>query len=454
MFPDSKKYRRPYATTLIRRKNDWLVLTDVDSGPHFAWGQIAMTARDPAGAWSAPVLVSSLEGDRYYPSPVESFPSFTYGGYVYDPKTSVGANRNFQVIHRAKIEEAHRPEAWELYQHGSVWSAAWRPEEWFGIWGQTFSGFINAQGELIVLFPSRHRDGGAGTINLAFRPWGRPLRDRGFVLSAHSGSSFTLTRTAYRAFRLQARFTLQGASVRLGWGFQAPIEVQGRADGTPDPVVWTNQHGLELRAQSWRLVEADADGSVRVLAEGALNESLDRAVTLQQDASGQVTAEVDGRRVWQGTLPIREGPLALLLEPGSHLSVERLAVAGECRPAVWTFLCGEAIAGAGVSESDYRRVRSAQFRFGRGALCPQPGERVKWNFRGRGFRLWLPRGPQYGRCVVWLNGAPIAALDLNAQTDEPSKPLLAREDLPDGFHALVVRSESGTLPVDCLDALQ
>jgi hypothetical protein len=56
--------------------------------------------------------------------------------------------------------------------------------------------------------------------------------------------------------------------------------------------------------------------------------------------------------------------------------------------------------------------------------------------------------------VALLNGVHIASLDLNAQTEEPSKPLLERENLPDGFHALVVRSESGILPVDCLDVLQ
>ena len=32
------KYKRTYASSILRRKNDWLVLTLTDSGPNFGWG--------------------------------------------------------------------------------------------------------------------------------------------------------------------------------------------------------------------------------------------------------------------------------------------------------------------------------------------------------------------------------------------------------------------------------
>ena len=74
--------------------------------------------------------------------------------------------------------------------------------------------------------------------------------------------------------------------------------------------------------------------------------------------------------------------------------------------------------------------------------------------QGRGFRLWLPKGPDYGRCTAELDGLPLGDLDLQAAAEQPSAVLLSREDLPDGFHALVVRSGDQPMPVDCLDALQ
>jgi len=453
-FPSATKYRRPYGTSLHKRANDWLALTLVDSGPYFAWGQLAMTAKDPLGPWSAPVLVMSLEGGGFYPSPVEAFPAFVHGGYVYNPLTSVGANRNFQVILRAKLEDAHRPDAWELYQHGSAWHAAWAPHEGFGIWGQTFSGAVDAAGNLNVLFPSRCWPGGMGTINVASRKWDQPLRERGFVISAHSGPGLTLSRTAYRTFKLDAELALHGAAARIVWGYQAPLGNIGRADGKPHPLSWTRHWGLELTPAAWRLLRAGESGAPQVLAQGACPQAEKRTVTLALGDDGALEFVLDGARAWQGTVTASEGPLGLLLEPGTNLAVDRFAVKGVPGRAVWTWLASEALLGAGVNEGACRKTDSPLFRFHTGVVCTRHGERIKWNFRGRGFRLWLPKGPDYGRCTTELNGLPLGDLDLRAAEEQSSAVLLSREDLPDGFHALVVRNGGQPMPVDCLDALQ
>ena len=451
IFPPAGKYRRAYGTSLVRRQHDWLVLTDVDSGPFFAWGQVAMTATDPAGPWSAPVLVTSLEGDDYFPSPVEAFPAFVHDGYVYDPKTSVGANRNFQVIHRARIEEAHLPEAWTLYQHGTAWHAEPVPHEGFGIWGQAFSGAVDHNGDLRVLFPSRHWPDSVGTINLATRPWDVPLRERGFVFSAHSGPSVTVTRTAYDGFTLAADLALRGTSVRFAWGYAAPLGTVGRADGKPQPLCWTRHCGVELTPTAWRVLQADDSPEARRLATGELPAAEARHLELAVDAAGAVRVTLDGRDVWEGACPARPGPLALLLQPGTHLTVSRFALTGIPRPATWTWLASEAIAGAGVSDGDFRTLATTDFRFGTGLVCSRPDARAKWNFRGRGFRLWLPKGPEYGRCAVRLNGLALGELDLHDAAPVPAAMLLERHDLPDGYHALVIQSLGAPLPVDCLE---
>lgn len=447
------RYRRVYATSLIRRAKDWLVISDLDSGGHFAWGQIAMTAKDPAGPWSRPVMIAGLEGDRYYPAPIEAFPSFAHQGYVYDPRTSVGRSRNFQAIMRAPIEQADSPDAWELWQHGSVWHSEPNPNEAYGIWGQTLAGRVDGAGMFHALYPSRHAEGGVGTIGAASRPWATPLRKAGFTFSAHGGGAVSIGRAAYGAFELEAGVRLASGAAQIAWGCRMPLGADGRADGRPHELSMTRHHGLELTAAGWRLLEAGDAPGVRVIAEGSLAPAAVRTVRLSV-GGGRVAATISGKRVWAGALPAAEGPLGLLLEPGAHLTVDRLKVTGVPRPASHAWLYTEAISGAGVAEGAYVVASGARWRWGVGAVCKSGTERVKWNFRGRGFRLWLPRGPRFGRAAVRLDGAPLGEIDL-AGPEAASSVALERLRLSDGFHALVVTGLSGEeLPVDCLEALQ
>ncbi|MDQ1256518.1 MAG: hypothetical protein QG656_1114, partial [Candidatus Hydrogenedentes bacterium] len=147
------KYHRAYAQTLIRRANDWLVLAMMDSGPHFSWAMVGMTAERPEGPYSEPVFLRTVDDEYFHPPLLEFYPAFTYEGYVYAPATSVARNRNFQAVFRAKIEDVMKSEAWEPFQCGSVWHAADVPNEYYGIWGQTFSGFVDGDKILHAMFP-------------------------------------------------------------------------------------------------------------------------------------------------------------------------------------------------------------------------------------------------------------------------------------------------------------
>ena len=447
------RYRRVYASSMVRRANDWLVISDLDSGAHYAWGQIGMRATDPLGTWSKPVVIADLEGDRYYPSPIEAFPAFAHAGYVYDPRTSVGLNRNFQAIFRAPIEHALEPDAWELWQHGSVWHAEPVPHEGYGIWGQTLAARIDTDGTMRVLYPSRHIEGGVGTIGSASRPWTQPLRKTGLTVSAHGGRALSLTRVAYAAFDLAAEVVLRSGTARLAWACQMPLGAEGRADGRPHPLCWTRHRALEFTRDRWRLVEAGKTPDAAVVAQGALAPEDRRAVRIEV-AADRTAVTISGQPVWSGAIMTETGAIGLLLEPGTHLTVDKLEVMGSPQPAVHTWLSSEAISGAGVAEGAYEKTDGSQWHFGTGALCKNPCERVKWNIRGSGFRLWLPRGPEFGRVAVKLDGVSLGEIDL-AGPPAASAPVLERERIGDGFHALVVTGLSGTtLPVDCLEAVQ
>jgi hypothetical protein len=453
-FAYGQKYPRAYGTSLVRRAGDWLALTLTDSGPYSSWGLMAMAALHPTGPWSDPVMVLGIEGDQYFPPTVESFTAMVHDGYVYASNTSVAANRNFQAVYRAKLPSAHRPEGWELFQHGTAWHSEPVACEGLGIWGQTYSGFVDSQGQFQVLFPSRERGSGVGTINLASRPWDQPLAPRGFTLSGHDGPSLSVLRCAWKAFQMKADLTLRGGAARVVWAYQAPLGADRHSSGAvPNALGLTRHQGLELSERGWRVLSVDAVGKTCVAGSGSLDGGPARDIDVKTQDDGRVRIAIDGQRRWEGKLPASCGPIGLLVQPHTNLRVTRLAIGGRREPAATAWLYVEALSGAGVLVDDWDVVQSPLYRFGVGAVRKTRGGRVKWNFRGRGFRLWSPKDPQFGRCDLVLDGRKLAELDAHGDRPEPSQPVYVCDDAGDGYHALVLRSTAGRLVVDCLDVL-
>lgn len=69
------KYRRQYASTIIRRAEDSLVLTLTDSGPHFGWAYLGRTAKNPEGPWSEAVRALPSRRDTWHPPLLEFHPA-------------------------------------------------------------------------------------------------------------------------------------------------------------------------------------------------------------------------------------------------------------------------------------------------------------------------------------------------------------------------------------------
>ena len=85
------RWDRLYASTLLRRSQDWLMLVLCDSGEHFAWAYAAFTAPGPEGPWSGPVNILSCDRPEFYPAPVEFHPAMAVDGVVYAHATSVAS---------------------------------------------------------------------------------------------------------------------------------------------------------------------------------------------------------------------------------------------------------------------------------------------------------------------------------------------------------------------------
>ena len=67
--------------------------------------------------------------------------------------------------------------------------------------------------------------------------------------------------------------------------------------------------------------------------------------------------------------------------------------------------------------------------------------------------LWSPQGPKFGRCELILDGRKLGEINLHAEKDGPSKIVYKCEEAGDGYHAVVLRSLTGRLPVDSLDVV-
>lgn len=445
------KYRRMYASTILRRANDWLILTLTDSGANFGWALAGMTAKEPEGPWTEPVLLLHPERAAWHPPLLEFFPSFVHEGRVYAPATSVARNRNYQALFSAPLENAMDPSAWELSQAGSVWHA--EPVEWEdkGIWGQAFSGFVDRDGVFQVMFPSRDRDG-FGTLNLASRPWDRPYRERGFVLSGHEGPSITLLKHGVALRALQAEFTLRG-SATLFWNYHGVLDSDRvSSDSIPHAHTLAGYTGLEMDDTGWRLVTVDGVGENAILASGANPVQGEHAVSLAWE-NGHLSFLLDGASVWSGEMAAPSGLLGLLAQKQSHLEVDRFVVGGTPQPATITWGWREGLLGAAQRMSDWKEVADPGARCGAYVASTSAGLQMKWNIEGTGFQIWAPAGPDYGSAEVLVNGKSVGTLDTRRDERNASAPRFKMENLAPGRHTVMLITGEETVAVDCLEVV-
>jgi hypothetical protein len=206
----SPGYVTTYGGTLLKRANDWLVLSAMSTRGNGGgiWALAAMTTQKPAldpnpqvSPYTAPKLMLYPESDVWHPHPCEFYPCFADASHAYCPCTSLQSNRGVQVLYRALLERAHIPQSWEVYQSGSLYHWEGLPESQAGIWGQTFSGFVDSRGGFQIMYPSKNSND-VGTINLARAPDFAELKSQGFWVSAPSTDSATVFSKTFTAFHL------------------------------------------------------------------------------------------------------------------------------------------------------------------------------------------------------------------------------------------------------------
>ena len=440
------RYVRSYAGTLIQRGKDWIVLCMMSTPGNKGgvWSMAAMTAIQPEGPYSDPVLLLYPQSNIFHQPLAEFYPAFAYDGYIYAPASSVAANRTFQSLFRAKIEDAHKPEAWSLAQYGSLWHSALEPSEAQGIWGQTFSGQVAPDGTLRVMFPSKTRSD-IGTIHMASRKFDRPFKD-GFVLSAPNAPAYAILRGEYSDFKLRTRVKASGTWA-IGFSSSSPIgSDRHTADARIHPLMRTRRFEWRQNGAAWSVANDVGD-----LKTGTLRFDASIPATIEIECTGKLCRFIyNGTELWSEKLNVEPGRLEIYAETESHIEVDEFLVSGSPSTGREALLAIDALAGIGADAAEWRGVSGGHYRFGTGWESARAHASAKWNYMGRGFRLWAPKGPVYGAFEVIVDGQRIATIDCKSAKLEPSSIVLERS-LEAGYHAVVLRSLNGVIPLDTLE---
>jgi hypothetical protein len=450
------RFTRAYATTVLKRKSDWIALTLCDSGEYFSWGLICLTAESPEGNWSEPKVLLSVDRPEYYPAPVEFYPCFAVGETVYAPATSVALNRNYQAMFTAPLEEAHHPEAWVLSGDGNAWHSRPLPDEKFGIWGQTYHGFVDkTSGKFTVMYPSRD-ERGFGTLSVAQRLWDKP-HSNGFTFSGHEGKSVSPLMRAYKNFTLEMELTFTG-TIEIAFDYNGILGPETpTANSSPSHETLADYQALRLSGGNFQLVSINSSGEEMVVSDGGFPQN-DTKVNLSLTAKDKdINLIINGVAKNIPGISVKGGSLALIAHNFSILTCSKYMVYGEPIPCSLKYQAYDAILGAGQRLANWRSaVQSGLSCISEKALINAVEQHGavkiygKWNICGNGFTLYAPKGPTLGTMRVVVDGEHQATVDLYSENNIASSPVSACK-LTSGHHGIAIYPEKGEIVLDVLE---
>jgi hypothetical protein len=432
---------------LYAGENGWMVLFMLDSGEYFSWALIAVTAKSIGGPWSEPVILNSVESQRYYPALLEYFPAFTYDGYVYAPATSVSLNRNYQAIFRSPVEKAHNPSSWELWKEGSLWHAIPAENEHEGIWGQTISGYVDEKDTFQVMFPSLDRND-FGTINTASRSWTHPYRDRGFCMSGHKAPSVSFLYQEYLkpVVNIELRYT---GNFSVIFDARAPLGPDAPSSNNRiHPLMLSDQKRIEISGNKWELIQSDGKNRQTSIASGEFTRK-DTCKIRFGFSNNKRSLNINGNEVWSGESAERGGHIGLCCEDHSYVDIFSFLVQGKAIDSSFGYLYTELLQGAGNRMSSWSVIQNdSLYTYGIGAETAVPGTRVKLNFTGSRFTVYSPKKPVFGKLKLTVDGGEGVILDTRSDRPSKSAPIYQSGELPAGRHAVVMESVDRVMGVD------
>lgn len=412
------KWSRLYASCVIPREKDYIAFCLADSNMHFAWALATMTAPTPEGPWSLPHIILSCETPGYYPCPMEFFPVELRGDKVLAHATSVARNRNYEVTFCADLEKAHHSDAWTLIEDGNIFHAHDHPDEHFGMWGQTFHGFVE-DGQYIVMYPSKDcRD--YGTINIASRPLDKPHSD-GFTLTGHGSASVSPLKAAYGALTLEAAFTSKG-TIDIAFDYNGILGPnRSSADSVADRLTLANYSAVRICGTSCQLITV-SDTAETVCHISKEFSTPVTTIKLTRTDCSLVSVWANGELLCD-QLPIsfRISSPAIIVHEFCRMDCSHFSIEGEPLPYTWRWNAEDALLGAGQLmppeehvQPDALPERDRWFRVP-GSFVGEGLIAAKWNLHGDEFTVQMQKYPGFGIAGVWVDGHFYNSLDLNGE---------------------------------------
>ncbi|MEO6706733.1 MAG: hypothetical protein ABIN04_12905 [Ginsengibacter sp.] len=447
--PLLNRYWRMYAPMIVKRKNDWVLLYMMDTQPARSWNLVASTSDRPEGPYNDTKIIRHVEGKMYYPPLLEYFPAFVYEGYVYLPATSVSINMNYQYVQRVKIEDVTDPGKYEVFNAGSFWHAEDVESEYAGIWGQTFSAFVDSKNDsMYVMFPSKNKKD-YGTINLAKASWNHLYRNRGFNFGANKGNSFSFIKKGIDVREINIRFKLDGA-MHLVWDFHTPIDIQNGWGKFSLDQGYANYKEIVINKTGWK-INVYVENNIHTIDSGAIRNWNNTGNSLRlKIEKGKYSFIVNDAKLWEGKLKNDPGIIGMFLEPYSYLFTDRFEVSGTKIKGHVTYGFYRALVNAGNQDSDWTFKKDTTFLYGKGAVSKRDSSFAKWNFYGKGFSLFSPKEPLYGTIKIYLDGELLKVVSIKENQPTKSSLIYRSDAISPGKHTVYIESSDGLLPVDCI----
>ena len=108
---------------------------------------------------------------------------------------------------------------------------------------------------------------------------------------------------------------------------------------------------------------------------------------------------------------------------------------------------------SGNEDKDWDVLKDARFRSGQGAISKQDSAFAKWNFEGKGFEIYLPKGPQFDSANIYIDGQFAGNIMLKNEQLQNSSMVFESKTLRRGSHAVYIESSDGRLPLDCIEVI-
>ena len=199
--------------------------------------------------------------------------------------------------------------------------------EGMGIWGQSFSGFVDRDGQFQVCFRRANAKRTSARSTWPTRPWAKPLRERGFVAQRSRRPQPDAVALCLATVPFEGRSCACTAARPESFGATRP---RSAPTGTPPTrrFIRFRSRGIKgwsFRANAWRIVSVDASGKVAAAASGPLESGTTRERSRSTASkTGGCELGIDHKARWDGKLPLAAGQIGLLVDPFTNL--ERIAI--------------------------------------------------------------------------------------------------------------------------------